>query len=65
MKKLIIHFRMHFCILVIFGFFAFLQSAHAQLANYGFETGNLTGWSASSGTNISTGTVFNNWTATG
>ncbi|MCK9411769.1 MAG: HYR domain-containing protein [Prolixibacteraceae bacterium] len=62
MKKLIIHFRMHFCILAIIGSFAFLQSANAQLANYGFETGNFIGWSASSGTTISSGTSYNQWT---
>ena len=62
MKKLINQFSMQFCMLVIIGFFAFLQSANAQLTNYGFETGNFTGWSASSGTSISTIVSYNNWT---
>jgi hypothetical protein len=48
--------------LVIFGFFAFLQSAHTQVTNFGFETGNFTGWNSFTGTRISTGVTILNWT---
>lgn len=61
MNKLYINFRMH-CLFVLIGLLAFSPLANAQIANYGFESGNFTGWSASSGTTISTGTTFNQWT---
>jgi ethanolamine utilization microcompartment shell protein EutS len=62
MKKLAIRYKMHYCMLLLIGLFAFLHSANAQLTNYGFETGNFSGWSASSGTSISTGVSYNSWT---
>jgi hypothetical protein len=62
MKRITIKYKMHFSILALFCIFACIQSAQAQITNYGFETGNFAGWSASSGTSISTGTSYNQWT---
>ena len=62
MQNFFTKFNFTWLVLLLAALASFNQQAQAQVANSGFETGTLAGWSATSGVSISSGYTAGNWT---
>lgn len=64
MKTLTNTFRSAAFVMALFVMLGFVHNTNAQLVNPGFETGDLTGWSAAGTAYASTGEIYNAWIVT-